>query len=44
MKRHHEQGNSQSISLGLAYSFGDLVDYHHGRKHDTMQEDIVLEE
>jgi hypothetical protein len=30
--------------LGLAYSFRGLVQYHHGRKLDTVQADMVLEE
>jgi hypothetical protein len=29
--------------LGLAYTFKVLVHYHHGRKHDNMQADMVLE-
>ena len=32
-----------NISLGLAYRFGGLVHYHHGRKHGGMQADKVLE-
>jgi hypothetical protein len=28
----------------MAYSFRGSVHYHHGRKHDSMQEDMVLEE
>lgn len=31
------------ISLGLDYSFGGSVHYHHGRKHGNMQADMVLE-
>jgi len=30
--------------LGLAYSFRDSVLYHHGRKHGSVQADMVLEE
>jgi len=30
--------------LGLAYSFKGSVHYHHGRKHGSMQADMVLEE
>ena len=32
-----------NISLGLAYSFRGLFHYHHGRKHGSMQADMVLE-
>jgi hypothetical protein len=31
------------ISLGLAYSFRDSVHYHHGKKHNSIQADMVLE-
>jgi hypothetical protein len=30
--------------LGLAYSFRGSVPYHQGRKHGSMQADMVLEE
>jgi hypothetical protein len=45
VKRHHDQGNylKGNISLGLAYSFRASVHYL-GRKHGSMQADIVLEE
>ena len=33
----------ENISLGLAYSFRGLVHYHHGRKHGSVQADMVLE-
>ena len=33
----------ENISLGLAYSFRGSVHYHHGRKHGSMQADMVLE-
>jgi hypothetical protein len=33
----------ESISLGLAYSFRDLVYYHHGRKHGNEQSDMMLD-
>lgn len=33
----------QSISLGLTYSFRDLVHSHHGGKHGGTQADMVLE-
>jgi len=29
--------------LGLAYSFRDLVHYHHGGEHGSLQADMVLE-
>jgi hypothetical protein len=32
-----------NISLVLAYSFRGSVHYHHGRKHGSMQADMVLE-
>ena len=31
-----------SIYLGLAYSFRGSVYYHHGRKHGSVQADMVL--
>jgi hypothetical protein len=34
----------ENIELGLAYSFRDLVYYHHGGKHGGRQADMVLEE
>ena len=34
---------NENILLGLAYSFRNLVHYHHGRKHGGMQADIMLE-
>ena len=42
VKRHHDQGNSHKDKL-LAYSFRGSVYYHHGRKHGSMQADMVLE-
>lgn len=33
----------ENILLGLAYSFGGLVHYHHGMKHGSTQADTVLE-
>jgi hypothetical protein len=30
--------------LGLAYSVRDLAHHHHGRKHNRLQADMVLEE
>jgi hypothetical protein len=32
----------ENISLELAYSFRGLVHYHHGRKHGSMQANILL--
>jgi hypothetical protein len=32
----------ENISLALAYSSRGLVHYHHGRKHGSVQADIVL--
>jgi hypothetical protein len=32
-----------NISLGLAYSFGGLVHYHHGRNRGSVQSDKLLE-
>jgi hypothetical protein len=29
--------------LGLAYSLRGLAHYHHGKKHGSMQADVVLE-
>lgn len=34
----------ENISLRLAYNFKDLIHYHHVRKHDAMQADMVLED
>jgi hypothetical protein len=33
----------ENTSLGLAYSFRGLVHYHLGRKHGSVQVDMVLE-
>ena len=33
---------NENISLGLAYSFRGFVHYHHGEKHDSIHEDMVL--
>jgi hypothetical protein len=32
------------ISLERAYSFRDSAHYHHGKKHGSVQADMVLEE
>ena len=29
--------------MGLAYSFRDLVHYHHGEKHGSVKADMVVE-
>ena len=34
----------ENIELGLTYSFRGLVHYHHGRKHGSIQADMVLGE
>ena len=33
----------ENIELGLAYISRDLVHYHYGRKHGSLQADMVLE-
>ena len=33
----------ENNELGLAYSFRGLVHCHHGEKHASMQEDMMLE-
>jgi len=33
----------ENILLGLAYSFRGSVHHHHGRKHGSVQGDMVLE-
>ena len=33
----------ENISLRLAYSFRSSAHYHQGRKHGSVQEDMVLE-
>ena len=45
VKRHHEQGNFHRGEplIGLAYSFRGSVHYHYGRKHGSVQADMVLE-
>ena len=35
--------HKESIYSGLAYSSRGLVKYCHGREHDSMQADMVLE-
>jgi hypothetical protein len=46
VKRHHDHTNSYkgNMSLGLAYSFIGSVHCYHGRKCDSVQADMVLEE
>jgi len=33
----------ENISLGLAYRFIGSIPYHYGRKHGSIQVDLVLE-
>ena len=33
----------ENIYLGLPYSFRGYVHYHHGKEHDSMRADMVLE-
>jgi len=42
----HNQSNSykETIKLGLAYSFRDLVHHHHSGKLGSVQADLVLKE
>lgn len=44
-KRHHEYETliKESISLEQAYSFRDLVYYHHDRTHGSMEAGTGLE-
>jgi hypothetical protein len=43
VKRHHDQGNFYSRKhLKIAYSFRGLVHHYHGRKHGSVQADMVL--
>jgi hypothetical protein len=45
VKRHHDQDNSyKGKHLIGAYYFRGLLHYRHGRKHGSMQADMVLEE
>ena len=45
MKKHHDYSKSYTGKhlIGLAYSFRDLVHYHHGGKHRDMHADMVRE-
>ena len=45
VKRHHDHGNScKGKHLdGSGLLFRGLVHYHHGRKHGSMQADMVAE-
>ena len=45
MKRHHDQGNSYKGKhlIGAGLQFRGSVHYHHGRKHGSIQADMVLE-
>ena len=46
MKRYHDQGNpykgKQLIGTGLYYQ-RFIVHYHYGRKHGSVQADMVIE-
>jgi hypothetical protein len=47
VKRYHNHSDSYSSLINaykLADSFRGLVPYHHGRKHGSVQADMVLEE
>ena len=45
MKRHHDGGNTYKGKdlFGAGLLFRELVHYHHGRKHDDMQTEMMLE-
>jgi hypothetical protein len=45
VKRHHEHGNSYKGKhlIGAGLQFRGLVHYHHGRKHGSIQSDMMLE-
>ena len=45
VKRHHDHSKShkEATELGLAYSFRDLIHYHHGNKLGNIQADVRLE-
>jgi hypothetical protein len=45
VKRHYDQKQllqKKALIWGLAYSFRDLVHYHHGGEHGGTQADVVL--
>jgi hypothetical protein len=45
VKRHHDQGNSYKGQhlIGAALQFQRFVHYCHGREHDSLHPDMVLE-
>ena len=46
MKKEHGHSNSsiwKRFYLGLAYSFTGLVQYYYGRKHGSLQADMLVE-
>ena len=45
MKKHCDHGNSYKGKhlTGTGLQFRGLIHYHHGRKHGSMQADMVLE-
>jgi hypothetical protein len=45
VKRHHEQCNSYKGKhlIGAGLQFQGSAHYHHGRKHGSVQVDMVLE-
>jgi hypothetical protein len=45
VKRLDDQGNSykENISLGMVYSVRGSIHFHRGRKHGSMQVDMVLD-
>lgn len=46
VKGHHDRGNAYERThlIGLIDSFRGLVRYYHGRKHGSVQTDMVLYE
>ena len=45
MKRHHDHGKSykEKHLIGAGLQFRGAVHYQHGRKHGSVQADMVLE-
>ena len=45
VKRHHDQSNTDKENhiFGAGLQFRSLIHYHYGRKHCTIQVDMVLE-
>ena len=44
VKKQHDQGNSYKgqYFIGAGLQFSDLVHYHHGGKHGSVQADMAL--